>query len=129
MDMLPSPLCDISFVHRLVEQYTAHPYKSDELIPLPAVPTVWLHGKRDDVIRHWNADKLWNRTVASRGCKVDVERSETGEVQRCGTSDVLVSINEATHYNSITYDIAQQAVIRFVQDIDNRTDRTAGKQR
>ena len=127
MDTLPSPLSDIEFVHRLVEQYTAHPYKSDELIPLPSLATLWLHGRRDDTIRHWNAEKLWNRTVEARGCVVQVETSEAGEVRRCGASDVLVSIKEATHYNSINFAIAQQAVIRFVQDIDSKRERAAAK--
>ena len=127
MDTLPSPLSELSFLHRLVDRYTAHPYKSDELIPLPAMPTLWLHGRRDDVIRHWNADKLWNRTVAGRGCTVQVETSEAGEVRRCGESDVLVSIEQATHDNSITFVIAQQAIIRFVQQVDSRRERAVDK--
>ena len=129
MDTLPSPLSGLSLVHRLVEQYTAHPYKSDELLPLPAVPTLLLHGKKDDTIRHWNADKLWNRTVEGRGCTVKVEASAAGEVLRCGSTDVLVSINEATHVNSITFAIAQQAVIRFVHDIDSGRERAAAERR
>ena len=119
MDTLPSPLSDIPFLHRLVDQHTSHPYKSDELFPLPGVSTLLLHGRQDDTIRYWNAEQLWNRTVKSRGCRVTVEKSEAGEVQRCGATDVLVSIEEATHTNSITFDIAQQAIVRFVQDIDS----------
>ena len=128
LSYLPYPLDSWPWLRSTLSAALRHPWMSSSLLPLPSTDlhVLFLHGRKDTTISYWNVERLWAQMVQGKGCTTETVANDDGQVERCD-GDVLVTVDSGHHYNALSFPIAQQALIRFIQDADRH--REAERQR